>query len=236
MKRNAARLAGLAILMATSSAYALDLEVAKEMYVVASVGQVTVVQTPMQIDNNNIASSSIANLASFASTQASAKRGAKLQLGYEFDPNFAVEAGYVDLGKTTYSATYATQIRYAIPGTRLTYIGPRTNGSASREAKLTGWTVAGLGIYPINDQFSVFGKLGMIRAQVKATDAGGGFGAGEEINEAKWKVTYGLGGSYNYSKNIGIRAEWERFSKLGDAETTGSADVNMLSLGLVGRF
>ncbi len=235
MKRHIARLAGIAALLMTSSAYALDLELANEMYLVVSVGQATVVQTPMQIDNNNILRRSTSNLSGLNSTQSSAKHGAKLQLGYAFNPNFAIEGGYVDLGKTTYEATYATQPGFLIPGTHLTYLGPRTNGKASREAKITGWNISGLGIYPINETMSVFGKMGMIRAQIKTTD-GGGLSAADDTNEAKWKVTYGLGGNYTFNENIGVRLEFERFSKLGSAETTGSADVNLLSLGMIGRF
>jgi len=243
MKRTVATvasLAALAIVTATSSAYALELS--NEMYVVASVGQATVVQTPMQIDNNTIIINSASSIRNLQSTQASAKRGYKLQLGYEFTPNFAIEGGYVDLGKTTYSATYGAQITTTNPVFSWWPKGPQTTttstlaGSASREAKITGWNVSGVGIYPINDQFSVFGKLGMINAKVKSSDAGAAFASGDDTTETKWKTTYGVGGTYNFSKSLGVRAEFERFSKLGDSQTTGAVDVNLLSLGLAGRF
>jgi OOP family OmpA-OmpF porin len=233
--------AGFPVLMAAAPVQAL--EMAKEMYVVASIGQSNIVHTPMQVSNNNIA---VANLTSaagaafptFSSTETSTKRGAKLQVGYQIDPNFAIEGGYVDLGKSTYSASHG--VTTSTPTYSWWPKGPQTKttakGSSSREAKLTGWNVAALGIYPIDDRMSVFGKLGMIRAQVKTTDAGAGFNTGGSLSETKWRPTYGVGGNYSFNQNIGVRAELERFSKLGDASTTGSADVNLFSLGVVGRF
>jgi OOP family OmpA-OmpF porin len=52
----------------------------------------------------------------------------------------------------------------------------------------------------------------------------------------KWKTTYGIGVSYNVSKTVAVRGEFERFLKLGDANTTGEGDVNLLSVGVVAKF
>jgi opacity protein-like surface antigen len=42
-------------------------------------------------------------------------------------------------------------------------------------------------------------------------------------------ISFGLGLSYNFTRNLGVRAEWERF-KLDDA------DADPLSIGIVWRF
>lgn len=51
--------------------------------------------------------------------------------GYTINPNFAVEAEYLNLGEV------------------------KGNGGG---AKSTGFSVSGVGSYPINEQFSLFGK------------------------------------------------------------------------------
>ena len=143
----------------------------------------------------------------------------KLQLGYKFTPNWAVEGGYVDLGKFDYRANF-------------------TGGSANGQAKANGWNIAGVGTYPINEQFSVFGKLGMIDARVKenvsASGAGGTVGGNESAT--KWKANFGVGATYNVARNWGLRAELERFDKLGDNSNTGESNVNLLSLGVAYSF
>ena len=143
----------------------------------------------------------------------------KLQLGYQFTPNWAVEGGYVDLGKFDYRANF-------------------TGGSANGQAKATGWNIAGVGTYPINEQFSVFGKLGMIDAKVKENVfASGPVGTASGSESAtKWKANFGAGVTYNVSKNLGVRAELERFDKLGDNGKTGESNVNLLSLGVAYKF
>lgn len=145
--------------------------------------------------------------------------GYKLQLGYQFNQNWAVEGGYVDLGEFKYHASY-------------------TGGAANAKAKADGWNIDVVGILPINDQFSVFGKLGFIDAKVKidASATGPGGSASGSADDTCWKGTWGVGATYNFSKTIGIRAEWERFDKLGDKGSTGESNVNLLSVGLSFKF
>lgn len=151
-----------------------------------------------------------------ASSMDDTDTGYKLQLGYKFTPNWAIEGGYVDLGKLNYNATY-------------------TGGSASGEVKASGWNIAGVGTYPLNDQFSLFGKLGVIDAKVKGSlnDTTGNSGS---IRKTKWNTNWGLGANYNLSKQWGLRAEWERFSKLGDSGSIGESNVDLLSVGVVFKF
>lgn len=145
--------------------------------------------------------------------------GYKFQLGYRFNPNWAIEGGYVDLGKFNYNATF-------------------TGGTASAQVKASGLNIAGVGTYPINDQFSVFGKLGFIDGKVEEsiTATGPGGTASGSASATKVKANYGFGATYNLSKAWGLRAEWERFSKLGDNNTTGESDVDLLSVGVVFNF
>jgi OOP family OmpA-OmpF porin len=133
----------------------------------------------------------------------------KLQLGYQFNPNWAIEGGYVNLGKATYNE--------APP-----------NGTL--QVKASGWNIGAVGTVPLNDKFSLFGKFGIIDGKVEANDATGSGSA------TKWRPTYGFGVKYDVSKTLGILAEYEHFDKLGDNNTSGTASINLLSAGVMAKF
>ncbi len=139
----------------------------------------------------------------------------QLKLGYQFTPNFSVEAGYVDLGKTKYSATF-------------------TGGSAIGTVKAHGVVIAGVGTIPVNDKFSVFGKLGVIDGTVDVDVAMSG--ASHSASGTKWRPNYGVGAIYKISGNTEARVELEQFNKLGDESTTGTGNINALSAGIAYRF
>lgn len=234
MKFIASFFAGFGALVLVSPVQALEL--AQEMYVVGTLGRSNIAYSSMQGDNNTFVRNSITGVgAAFNSVQENtSKNGAKLQLGYRFHPNFAVEGGYVDLGKTKYSATYKAYV----PQYAWWPKGPQvlsSSGNATREYSLTGWNLVGVAYYPVNDNLSLFGKLGMLRAEAKASGSGQALNGGN-VTSTKWKATYGIGGDYNIDKNFGVRAEVEHFSRVGESEITGTADVNLLSLGVIGHF
>ncbi len=88
----------------------------------------------------------------------------------------------------------------------------------------TAWELVGIGSYPIVDKFSVYGKLGLYRGELE----GGG------VEETNNDLTYGVGLQYDFLKNVGVRGEWQRYSKMGgDVDET---DVDVLSIGVVYRF
>ena len=188
---------------------------AGDIYVVGSVGQSYLHQDKAQIDNT-VAE---AGATGISSTLNNKDIGYKLQLGYQFNQNFAVEGGWVDLGKVKYSASYA-------------------GGSANASTKASGFNVAAVGILPVNESFSLFGKLGVIDGKVEETVSATGPGGSANASEktTKWKGNYGVGATYNINKQVGVRAEYERFSKLGDSNTTGTSDVDLFSLGAVFKF
>ena len=124
--------------------------------------------------------------------------------GYQINRNFAAEIGYHDFGKVT------------------------INGVG--DVKANAIELVGLGMYPINPQFSVYGKLGFYRGEAKLS---GDFGDGKETNT---DLTYGVGVQYNFNRQLGVRGEWQRYSKLGGDDTGGDSDVDVLSIGVVFRF
>lgn len=111
--------------------------------------------------------------------------------GYQFHPNFAVELGYRDLGKV--SESYA-------------------GSNYSLEADAVELSVVGK--LPLNDQFDVYGRLGMgsIKAKDSYSDALGSYSG----STTKTKALFGVGAHYAISKEFGLRAEYAQFSKIDD--------------------
>lgn len=119
--------------------------------------------------------------------------------GYRAHRNFAVELGYIDLGDMTIAGTTA-------------------NTSV--------WELVGLGIYPLNERFSVFGKLGAYRGTAK--------GAG--ITERRNDLTFGLGGQYDVGRNLGVRLEWQRYTDFGGGGFGGVTDQDVIGVSALYRF
>ena len=143
----------------------------------------------------------------------------RLQLGYQFNDYLAVEGGYIDLGRSKYSATY-------------------TGGSAAGTLKAAGPNLNVLGILPVAQGFSLYGELGVIDAKVKAnlTATGAGAAATDSYSKTKVRPIYGIGAMYDFNDNLGMRASYERVDSLGDKSRLGRMDVNMYSLGVSYKF
>lgn len=202
-------LVALLVAVAVAPAYAGD------VYVVGSIGR-----SSADIDKNALDNDLVTAGATGISSNVDEEDTAyKAQLGYKFNENFAVEGGYADLGEASYSSTYS-------------------GGSANAHVKASGPIIAAVGIMPINESFSVFGKLGVINAKVEAdlNATGPGGSATGSSNSTDLKPNWGAGVTYNINNQLGIRAEYEQFRNLGDSNTTGESSVNLLSAGVVYTF
>ena len=112
-------------------------------------------------------------------------RGVKLFAGYHFNEHLALEGGYVDLGEFDVEAR---------PGSSV---------------EIDGFQFVAVGIIPIKEKFSVFGKAGAY-----AWDADG------ELGDYQGTVfTFGVG--VTYAGKVAVRVEWERF------------DIDLLSVSVV---
>ena len=128
-------------------------------------------------------------------------------VGYSFGDNFAVEAAYFNSGTLTYSAT-ATNLSTTI----------------STDIKITAMQIAALGNFPINEKFSLFGKLGYSWA---TTDQTARFGTVTTSTSAqKNSVGYGAGVIYKVSDQFSVRAGWEVYA----------SDLSGFSLGAQIKF
>ena len=87
--------------------------------------------------------------------------------------------------------------------------------------------VAAIGALPVTETFSVFGKFGFFAWEVEASDTTAGIGAFTAQADGT-NASFGLGVSYNFAPNLGVRAEWERFrvELLDEADDEGPAQVD----------
>ncbi len=127
--------------------------------------------------------------------------------GYQINRNFGVELGYADLGEVSASG-----------------------GGVTASIETTAFELVGVGSYPINNQFSVYGKLGFYRA-----DSKGRSNVGVSADETNTDLTLGVGVQYNFTRNLGVRGEWQRYSSVGGGDI-GDSDVDVLSVGVVYKF
>jgi opacity protein-like surface antigen len=86
------------------------------------------------------------------------------------------------------------------------------------DVEVTALELVAVGMFPIANQFSLIGKLGLANVEV---DGGG-------VSDDKTEITWGIGVQFDVSRNLGVRALWQRY------ETEESLD--WLAIGAVWRF
>jgi OmpA-OmpF porin, OOP family len=148
--------------------------------------------------------------------------GWKIFGGYKFNRNFAVEAAYMDLGD--FNARTTATLPPLVPTPT-----PLTLTFKVKEL----FNIAAVGILPITNQVSVFGKLGGYRAKTELRASAVSTASNSDTNT---DFFFGLGVGYDFTRNLGIRAEWEKFKKVGDKDETFQGDVDFYSLGFIYRF
>lgn len=133
--------------------------------------------------------------------------GFKLYGGYKFNDNFALEAGYADIGSAT-----------------MDFTGLGFNA----EVEATALFVDAVATLPLSPQFAVFGRAGVAMTNTELTVNVPGFGSSTvDDDEAEFK--FGLGGQFSFSKAVALRAEWERYVDVG-GDNTGEGDVDVVGV------
>jgi OOP family OmpA-OmpF porin len=90
------------------------------------------------------------------------------------------------------------------------------------EVEATAWEVIGVGKLPVANQLSVYGLIGI--AMVEAEASFMGISASDDSTE----LTFGVGAQYDFSRNVGLRAQWQRYG--------ADEDIDVISLGVVVKF
>ncbi|MBI4192510.1 MAG: outer membrane beta-barrel protein [Betaproteobacteria bacterium] len=207
VRRSAFAVIALAAAFASAPAAAQS-----NFYGVANIGSSTI-----DVDPSSVNAFAIANGTAVVSTVPDNHDLAfKLQLGYRFSNNYALEGGYTDLGKAGFTTVTAA---------------PSTVGG-KKEAYLFNLDL--VGTWPLNQTFSLLGRFGIYYWETKSILP---FGAGTiGIKDTSYDFKLGAGVQYELSKTVALRAEYERLNGVGSATTTGDSKINMLSVGAVLKF
>lgn len=121
------------------------------------------------------------------------KGSGKIFGGWELDQTWGVEAGYTDLRSSEGS--------YSIGNTR---------GRVSSDGSRT--YLAGKASYPVNQQVSLYGKLGVGYSKIDVSTSTPNVAWEDSKTEA-----YGaLGAQYKLNQNVSLIAEYERYGKKKD--------------------
>lgn len=94
-----------------------------------------------------------------------------------------------------------------------------------RGADIESWSLSGTGTMPINERWSLLGKVGATKNRPKA------FGAGNHTD-----LLLGVGVEYVLTKNVGVRLEYEDFGKLSKNAPGGDTTGKNWGLSLKYKF
>lgn len=73
-----------------------------------------------------------------------------------------------------------------------------------------------VGMFPVANQLSILGKFGL--AHIDA-----------DPGDRNTEITWGIGAQYDFNRNLGLRAQWQRYE-------TDPDEVDLLSVGVIWRF
>jgi len=135
----------------------------------------------------------------------------RLGAGLQFTPNLGVEASYAIMGSVKASSIL---------------------GNAEYKPKIL--QVSATGKFPIAGPFSLIGKVGLARTTVDLSAANSLVSLSSSATTTK--LAWGVGGQYDFSNSLGVRAQYEDFGQVGDTNTTGTAKLSMISAGVVMKF
>ena len=143
--------------------------------------------------------------------------------GYQMNDHFALEFAYVDLGSANYSFSATLE-----DGD-----GDQAEADVELESSADGPVLSALGIWPIGERFSLFGRVGFSLMNAKGTAR---VTIGDQTSRAnqdsqKADPMFGVGAEYNLGKHFAVRLAWDRYLDVGTNDTTGDIDADLFSLG-----
>ena len=139
--------------------------------------------------------------------------------GYQFNPYFAVEGGYVNLGKFDYSSTVSAPAADTVSG----HLG------------VQGVDAAAVGLLPFGEQWAVYGKAGLLYAKSKLDASSTGAVAVSSVEHWDTSPLLGAGVNYDLTRKVALRAEYDRYFKVGEA-SVGKGDIDAFTARVVYRF
>lgn len=136
--------------------------------------------------------------------------------GYRFSRHWGVELGYSDLGRGNGSE-------------RSAFEAPQKS-----RAQTSAWTLAGTGVLPIGEAFSLQGRLGFSVTSPDATLMAPASGFSSALPRYRPTVLWGFGGQYDVTGSVGLRVDYNNFGRLADDPNGTRSDL--WSVNAVVRF
>ncbi|SCA57323.1 exported hypothetical protein [Candidatus Terasakiella magnetica] len=197
MKKSRLLLSASLLVLATSTAHADENLLPKDFYVGAGFG------IPKFSGGESDGASSDAIIGSNSVTF-------KGFMGYNINPHFAVEAGYISMGKA------------------------HDDDTLHDTMTASAWELNALGRVPLTSRFTSYGKIGAAFVKSKLEDGGGDPGMSTAHST---DLTVGLGLDYQANENFTIRAAWDHYEGMGDikgtSDATGTLNNDSVSLNLI---
>ena len=182
-------------------------------------GGLSLGQSRARIDEQRISAGLLgAGLATTSMRRDESDGSVKLFGGYQFNPNFAVEAGYFNLGRFGFNSI-------TVPA-----------GTLDGRIRLQGVNVDLVGTMSLSERWSAIGRVGAQYASAHDTFRGTGAVGVFNPNRSKRELNYklGIGLQYVINDSMLVRGEAERY-RVNDA-VGNHGGVNVLSVGLVFPF
>ena len=105
--------------------------------------------------------------------------------------------------------------------------------------KSGGPLISVIGVLPINDRFEIFGRAGYMftsskrEVRLRVDGQNGGFGSAKGESQ---DLVLGVGAALHFGQVYSLRLDYLRLDELGDENSTGIEDANLIGLGIVVRF
>lgn len=149
----------------------------------------------------------------------------RVALGYQFNQNFAVEAGYLQLGESKVNGAITLPNEDLIPG--------------KLKLQQNAIDLVGKGIIPLSTNVNFYGKLGVayINTNFKATAQIPGIPTiSADLNDTanvakhKWAPEAAIGISYDITPNVSLDSSWTHIQPLGNNKP-GNIDFVAVGVG-----
>lgn len=152
----------------------------------------------------------------------------RIALGYQFNQNFAVEAGYLQMGESKVNLGALHDIVHA---------GTVSSGSVKLQQNAI--DLVGKGIIPVSNNVNVYGKLGIAYVTTNVQvglDTPGEPSINVDLNnnanvaKHKWAPEAAIGVSYDITPNVSVDTSWTHIQPLGNNKP-GNIDFVAVGLG-----
>lgn len=148
-------------------------------------------------------------------------------IGFRFNRNFAVEAGYAALGDSSMNADYRSG---GVPSNSL--------GNFHIKYKTTAPYIDAVGILPLGDKWALSGRIGIAYTRASVDFNGSPLTlivADSDKSESKLREKLGAGVEYNLTPKTTLRAAWDHY-KAPDPLSDDDYKVDVGSISVLYRF